>query len=717
MGDEITKKDTSSLQLPILFPSEYELDVNGGVRLPFKSPLSSSDIEAQFQFKMGQSHSFLDAPATHLRWALDYEVGFSEDYSVVRPQFQIDLSHYLDANDWWYFGYGLTGGPSVYLNDRDHVGFQGTAVFQGGTKPISLYANVGVDSGLPQAPLFVVGGLSFSIPGIADVVKTANTDYHEYRDDPVEIDVLNSLDGDEAKLATIIPPLVLPDNDDFIDLLRLAKFLGTTIEMDTHLLGVVKISQLGNDSDVSWWIRFKKWRAMYKDTPYAARVDVAHPSQMEYDSLSSNSPLQKYLASPGGKPKKITIYPLTTYIDVQSGHYRVTVVNALTNKILYQKEYTGDMISPQDLMKSISGSVDVLQMKRDLTDLPAATQEDKQRWGKIIQAFKLKVLRRNADKSRAIQNEWEAIHPRFRSRSFHIRSSLSKTDFTFSWLQEKGFQPIALPPGSVRIGYQANPIDILWTPYEPYFAKDYKDPPWRTVRLWLPVGGVDLKETFYQPALYPLNSRGPYRVYSDLVALDYERYRDKVAGLQKGISRIEQAFGAIAGRFVERIYIYHGNAKDLFVNADQPKQINVSGGALREFDQKPLEYSSQHETWHAYDSQYGFSSEAVFSRWYKTLKSQGHADFFNFINESYFFRMSGGGHAQEHSREFLASLGNTLYAPQLKERLEDTTRLNRNLYYQSLVHLRRTILAKVPHAKQGKLPIIKKIDDILNARR
>jgi len=757
--------------IPVLLPGDFQTDLHLGIRVPLQGP--PEYVEGVLQLELGQDHYFADlfSEWQQFEWRGAVQLGLSQEYFAIRPRASLGLKGPLLGSESRTLAGGLLLGPSFYIDAKKTVGANVGAYLQGNWGPVGINLEVGWDSAQPQTPFYAGLGVELLFGAISDLGRQ-DEDYHRFREDPDEREAIEGLDGklvlpngtviSKSKDTLVIPEFKFPDSSKFMELVRFAKNLGIPLEVSTSLMGTIFVytNYKRIPQGLAHFFQYfmnkpEAWDGItYEALP--GPLGTPFPTPLERHEALFNRVQNQYVTP--ADSQSYLIKPLATYVEGDDEQVRVTTVNHFTHKILFQKTYPRKSLNLAGIFQEVASSFDLNQELQEFDKIAAQSAQER----KSLDPWW--VFRPLPGEEAAmvprISEEWKrgnlpggikVVAPPIR---FSVNEAIGVLmgDFNISSevMEAEGYRPVLIRSNQhIRFEIEKDPKKILKKNpsiprlkgfsianiqefvdelpegmigdiigayrivFAPFFAPNTQGPRWRPLVLDLtPIGYGKIEHTFYQEAKLPLDPMGPYRVYVDLGKGFYERNRAKLLQIAGGVEQAEKQFGQHPGQIVQSIYVPDTDEVNMAVSRRHPETIMVYDEALKGgISWENFLTFGRHEVYHSLDFKFGISEDDEFLRWFASLVLGGSSDFFNFINEGYFYERPSGGHAQETVLEFFASLVNSLYSPQLEEKLQGTTSQFRRIYYQSLVKLKKAIVRNVP--SQQPLPIVQRIDEVL----
>lgn len=590
-----------------------------------------------------------------------------------------------------------------------------------------------------------------------------------------------------ARLEHIPQSFAPPENRELIDLIRAAKSLGEKVRLDPGFSWVTirrfgpeavrsgddlfDVPMVNADSDVSGLCGFQRWIVQFQQGLGPSVGTSNYPGDHPLKSPAAGSELKDAVLIRGALASKgpASVNPIGVYLDVEPGRARLTVINHLTGLVLFQRSIEGFEGDAEALAAEVRGAVSRYDFNADCAALPSPTREEQARWS-AMWAFKPAASGEVKAKTGVVAAEW---------RHFPVSLSVTALPAYFAWdrgfsedavmmdvdakamaagdhrpivvrsrggfsisisgreLREAGVRfplfPLSRPLHMAGIdgsptGVRIQPDSSGYTIYvPPAFATGPDEPRLRPVVLDFSLIGLpSIRHTFYQEVLPVVEQQGVYAVYADGGRGVVDPNRSRIAAVGQGAAEVERAFGREPGAVVQRLYVPDTMDKNLAVS--DPSRIDIYDESLT-LDPSAMRIFGRHEAMHSYDFDYRISDDRAFSGLFDRLMG-GDGRFFDFINEKRFYGCGFGGHAQDNARELFATLGNTVYDPNVIRKVREAPRAVREQYVEALRATRMAIAYAIGrrevldpisagvapmNAHQGPVPLVARIDAVLGA--
>ncbi len=589
----------------------------------------------------------------------------------------------------------------------------------------------------------------------------------------------------EAELLHIPETFLPPENSELTDLTRAAIFLGEKVllepgfpEINIRRFGsksvrydnaVMKVPFVRSEEQAAGLTGFERWiyglqRGLGERTGTDTRA-----GEFPLDSPAAGTGLKDAVLIRGdlGRGEGARINPVGVYLDLEPGRARLTVVNHLTNRVLFQRAVEGFDGDPAALAAEAREAVSRHDFSADLKALPRATPEEKAKWS-ATWAFKPAGKGEVRADAKAVAAEWKGFPVPLKVQVFPSYFAWDRgsdgdqvfLDVDAGTMRANGHRPILIRNrGGVRIWIEERDllkagcafpafatgksrsiggiegvasgvrVTNVSNGYEifipPAFARGPEEPRLRPITLDLSAIGLpSIRHTFYQEVLPQSGQYDAYAVYADGGRAVVDPNRERIGAVGAGAAEVERAFGQEPGSVVKRLYVPDTMDKNLSVS--DPSRIDIYDESL-ELDSSSLRIFGRHEALHSYDFSYRISEDKVFTRIYEGLRG-GDGRFFDFINEKHFYGGGFGGHAQDNALELFATLGNTVYHPEVVSKVQDAPREIREQYVEALRTLRLAVTYAIgrrefldpinsgvaPRSRrQGPVPLAARIDAVL----
>ena len=204
---------------------------------------------------------------------------------------------------------------------------------------------------------------------------------------------------------------------------------------------------------------------------------------------------------------------------------------------------------------------------------------------------------------------------------------------------------------------------------------------------------------------------GGIPIYTDTDPKNLVRnYKKQIARLADGVSEAEKLFNLVPGTDIQQIAVLNSDRPNASFSKLNPATITILDERLAEKGAKEV---ARHESFHLVDGKFDYKLSAGLEPLQQRLLQSSPA-FFRKLNESSFIPEIGtGGHSNENSREFFASLMNSVVNERCEERLKKMDPEFRKNYAEALETIRGQFAA-TPGFPQSA-PIIALIDRRLSS--
>jgi len=559
--------------------------------------------------------------------------------------------------------------------------------------PVSPYAELNTNELMGQRPS-IFTGLSINFDRIPKYASS------------LERDVSPSMTDSENSLAAI----GLPGNNDFIQMLRMAKEKGFKFKVKKRPMDILLVRSNAPESE-----------RLMNDLAYNSRGvsnGLNHIDGRMYPSgpVSFNYELRQRIFNGFNADDAITIHPFIAYLDENNGNWNLFVVNAITDKTIFKKTYSR-LPSSDQLTQDVSLNIDWKKVEANLENLPEATDAERKKWEEFI-AFKNIALENNEEVTKQIREEWkngenivitvELIPNHFeydRGSSRRGESVTLRIDKKF--MEQNNYQPIALNGRIVDVTLNRDDTMICTGSeiipkgehsncvcYIPNTQTLSNKGGWKAVKVDLSEYGLPIfANTLYYKTVAPAGEIRGYLLYDQSLENLSEKYPEKLEALVRGIITVETLFNTQSTAVVKALNIVDTVSTNLTVEFKKRDTINIFDEALKGLSIDQFECFGRHEALHSFDMKHKISESPEFKSHFDKIKTH-QPNFFKFINEKNIYSASFGGHSEDNVLEYFASLINSTYSPHLSNKLQSTSSQNRKYYYESLINVRDVLISK-----------------------
>ncbi len=212
------------------------------------------------------------------------------------------------------------------------------------------------------------------------------------------------------------------------------------------------------------------------------------------------------------------------------------------------------------------------------------------------------------------------------------------------------------------------------------------------------VGGGSIENVLERKIEKPIGYIGTNNcraIYSNMESAEAQKnFSSQFSSVEKGIARAEKLFGFRDGEAVKAIYIVHAERSNAFASRKDKGMIAFQDKIFS--DQVEISTISFHESIHVIDMKLKLS-EGSFNEYFASIQDKQW--FLNELDERNFLpNMSTGGHSRENSREFLASLMNSMNHPDWTNVMEAKSPEFKKIYLNSLKILSAQITLTKPQS-------------------
>ncbi len=216
------------------------------------------------------------------------------------------------------------------------------------------------------------------------------------------------------------------------------------------------------------------------------------------------------------------------------------------------------------------------------------------------------------------------------------------------------------------------------------------------------IGGPHVPELFYHDPLQPQRDIQGFSVaWSGVERERGEKiFAEYLPDIERGMSTVQGQFGAvILENNLQNIVLTDHNEQNAYARWDgvymeEDLVVGIEEGKL---SKENLTEIVEHELYHMIDYRYAFSQEL------EPLFLSSDPSTLEEFNESAFSKRGFGGHAQENTHEFFASVMNSLDDPNWEESVQKLSPDARDVYCAALREIFNTVEANQAHFASGSL--------------
>jgi hypothetical protein len=213
--------------------------------------------------------------------------------------------------------------------------------------------------------------------------------------------------------------------------------------------------------------------------------------------------------------------------------------------------------------------------------------------------------------------------------------------------------------------------------------------------------------TIQSVPLLKTSANGKYRLYSTIPGAftNSDRMIDLFNKMATRLEVVETNWGFTAGEKLQNIFFIPSNTMNARVRSANPNTLFVWDEMISFLETGRSEFVIDHESSHCFDFQLGLSRFPAFATLHETLSRSMDDSLFQAINESHFLDSGFGGHAGDDEYEFLASLINTINAPDWQNKVSQMEKRVRGLYYHALLVFKEALGSLYPQALNAPMGI------------